>query len=122
MQTSTNLDFVSIQVLDMKTSEAFYTDVIGFKKAPAPNPHAIVFETGAGSIFAIRTPMIDLEKIDSKGAGISIWFKVSDPDKLYKNLQEKQVPIVQPIADGPFGRVFTFRDPNGYAITVHGDK
>ncbi len=122
MQNTTNLDFVSIQVLDMKKSEAFYTDILGFKKGLAPNPHAVVFETGAGSIFAIRTPLVDLEKIDIKGAGISIWFKVLNPDMLYQNLQEKQIPIIQPIADGPFGRVFTLRDPNGYAITIHGDK
>jgi predicted enzyme related to lactoylglutathione lyase len=122
MQNATNLDFVSIQVFDMKKSEAFYTDILGFKKGLAPNPHAVVFETGSGSIFAIRTPLVDLEKIDIKGAGISIWFKVSNPDKLYQSLQEKQIPIIQPIADGPFGRVFILRDPNGYAITIHGNK
>jgi predicted enzyme related to lactoylglutathione lyase len=122
MQNATSLDFVSIQVLDLKKSEAFYTDVLGFKKGISPNPHAVVFETGAGSIFAIRTPLVDLEKLDIKGGGISIWFKVSDPDKLYAILQKKEVPIIQPIAEGPFGRVFTLRDPNGYAITFHGEK
>jgi predicted enzyme related to lactoylglutathione lyase len=27
--------------------------------------------------------------------------------------------IVTPPSDGPFGRTFTFADPDGYAITLH---
>ncbi len=30
------------------------------------------------------------------------------------------VPIVQQPFDGPFGRTFSFVDPDGYTITVHG--
>ena len=30
------------------------------------------------------------------------------------------IQILQPIEDGPFGRVFTLQDPEGYAITLHG--
>jgi predicted enzyme related to lactoylglutathione lyase len=30
------------------------------------------------------------------------------------------VPIVQPPQPGPFGRMFSFVDPDGYTITVHG--
>lgn len=120
MQTPTNLDFVSIQVLDMKKSEDFYMNTLGFKKGLVPNPHAIVFETGAGSIFAIRTPLVDLQHIAEKGVGISIWFKVPDADALFQKLQEEGVPIIKPIEDGPFGRVFMLKDPDGYAITIHG--
>jgi hypothetical protein len=29
-------------------------------------------------------------------------------------------PIIKPIEDGPFGRVFSLRNPDGYAITIHG--
>lgn len=119
MQTATHLDFVSLQVLDMQKSEAFYTEVLGFKKGVAPNPHAVVFETGAGSIFAIRTPLIDLTQTKARGTGIALWFRVSDADALYQQLLQKDVPILKPIEDGPFGRVFTLMDPDGYAITLH---
>ena len=37
-------------------------------------------------------------------------------------LVKKGVPILLPPADGPFGRFFAFRDPDGYAITVHTEK
>lgn len=122
MQAASNLDFVSIQVLDMKISEVFYTESMGFKKGITPNPHAVVFETGAGSIFAIRTPMMDLQKIEVMGAGISLWFAVPDADVLFARLKEKNVPIIKPIEDGPFGRMFIVKDPNGYAITIHGQR
>lgn len=122
MQTPTNLDFISIQVLDMKRSEDFYTEILGFKKGFAPNPHAIVFETGVGSIFAIRTPMIDLENTEARGTGVSLWFQVTDADSLYRKLLEKEVPILKPIEEGPFGRFFIFKDPDGYAITIHGKQ
>jgi predicted enzyme related to lactoylglutathione lyase len=29
------------------------------------------------------------------------------------------VPILTAPVDGPFGRTFTFQDPDGYAVTVH---
>lgn len=122
MQKATNLDFVSIQVIDMNKSEVFYSEIMGFKKGISPNPHAVVFETENGAIFAIRTSMIDLENIELKGAGISLWFKVENPDKLFSHLKEKNVPIIKSIEDGPFGRTFILKDPNGYAITIHGGK
>ncbi|MBF4988154.1 VOC family protein [Methylophilus sp. 14] len=122
MQQPTNLDFVSIQVVDMQKSEDFYSKALGFKKGISPNPHAIVFETGAGSIFAIRTPMPGFEHAEVRGAGIALWFRVSDADELYNRLVDEDVPIIKPIEDGPFGRVFILRDPDGYAITIHNDQ
>jgi len=29
------------------------------------------------------------------------------------------IPITVPPVDGPFGRTFTFADPDGYQITLH---
>ena len=42
-----------------------------------------------------------------------------DADALHRTLTDAGMPIVAPPADGPFGRFFTFRDLDGYAITVH---
>ena len=120
MQTATHLDFVSIQVLDMQKSEAFYTETLGFKKGQSPNPHAVVFDTGDGAIFAIRPPLTELESTAARGTGIALWFRVPDADALYQQVFAKGVQILQPIEDGPFGRVFTLQDPEGYAITLHG--
>jgi hypothetical protein len=40
---------------------------------------------------------------------------------LYTVLRERAVPITTDLADSPFGKTFTFRDPDGYLITVHDD-
>jgi predicted enzyme related to lactoylglutathione lyase len=48
-----------------------------------------------------------------------LWFHTEDAAALLKLLKERSVPIVQDLADGPFGKMFTFRDPDGYLITVH---
>jgi uncharacterized glyoxalase superfamily protein PhnB len=38
---------------------------------------------------------------------------------LHQQLVERGVTITQGLADGPFGKTFTFRDPDGHLITVH---
>ena len=37
----------------------------------------------------------------------------------HDDLAAAGVPIVAPPAESPFGPMFTFRDPDGYAITLH---
>jgi len=32
---------------------------------------------------------------------------------------EQDVPILAERFDGPFGRTFVLRDPDGYAVTIH---
>lgn len=84
---------------------------------PGP-PHAVVFATKPIP-FAIREPLVNLDAIAQLGAGVALWFAANDADALHGALVEAGVKILAPIADGPFGRFFTFRDPDGYAITVH---
>ncbi|HEX9076420.1 MAG TPA: VOC family protein, partial [Anaerolineae bacterium] len=42
-----------------------------------------------------------------------------DAVALHNHLIERGITIVQALADSPFGKTFTFRDPDGYLITVH---
>jgi hypothetical protein len=46
------------------------------------------------------------------------WIAATDADVLRAQLSEAAVPIVLPLANGPFGRFFAFRDPDGFTITV----
>ena len=113
------LDFVSLQVQDLDASRRFYTEQLGFQAQPQGRPDAVVFEDGGGAIFAIRTPLVDLDAVDRRGWGTALWFAAPDVEALYARVQAAGIVILQPIQDGPFGRVFTLADPDGYAITFH---
>ena len=114
----TNLDFVSFQVKNLEKSKKFYTEVLGFELAQSPNEKvAVVFKTGSGSVFAIRTPHLDLNSVEKLGWGISPWFGVDDIDSYYKNVSSK-TKVIQELKETPFGKTFVVADPNGYLITI----
>ncbi len=69
--------------------------------------------------FAVRKSPVDLEAVPELGWGIILWFRAEDAVALHNRLKESGVTITQGLADGPFGKTFTFRDPDGYLITVH---
>ena len=110
--------FLALQVRDLETSKAFYVDRIGLKPLPQNPPGAIVFSTQPVP-FAIRTPMVDLDATIKLGWGVSLWMAATDADAVHNKLVQAGVLIILPPADGPFGRFFAFRDPDGYTITVH---
>src|ERR1700678_4557751 len=109
--------FIALQVRDLEASKTFYVEQIGLTASPHNPPGAVVFNTKPVP-FAIRTPMVDLDATSKLGWGISLWIAATDADALHAQLAEKGVPILLPLADGPFGRFFAFRDPDGYTITV----
>ena len=120
MNKKTNLDFVSIQVNDLQASSEFYQNLIGFQPNQDQfNPEALVFSDKKGSIFAIRKQMKDLSKVPNKGAGIALWFAVSDIKTLYKKIKDSKYTILQSPKPSPFGDTIIVEDPDGYNITFH---
>ena len=113
--------FIALQVRDLEASKTFYVEQVGLTASPHNPPGAVVFNTEPVP-FAIRTPMVDLDATSKLGWGVSLWIAATDADALYAQLVQKGVPVLLPPADGPFGRFLAFRDPDGYAITVHTEK
>jgi catechol 2,3-dioxygenase-like lactoylglutathione lyase family enzyme len=111
-------DFVALQVRDLQTSAAFYTDRLGLRQAPDSPPGAVVFATEPIP-FALREPLVDLDAVDRLGWGIALWMRCDDADRLCDELRRADVPIVVEPADSPFGRTFTLADPDGYLVTMH---
>ncbi len=93
--TVTGPDFLAPQVRDLARAAAFYQQHLGLRQVPVSPPGAVVFAT-TPIPFAVRDP---LPGVDLAAAG---------------------VPVPVAPFDGPCGRTFTFTDPDGYAITVHG--
>ena len=119
--TVTGPTFVALQVRDLERSAAFYEARLGLRRLPAGPPGAVVFDTAPAS-FAVREPLpgVDLDAAGSRpGLGVALWLHADDAEALHDALVAAGVPVPGPLFDGPFGRTFTFSDPDGYAVTVH---
>ena len=111
-------DFITLQVRDLEVSRHFYGDVLGLTASPEVRPNAFAFSTQPISI-AIRKASLDLDAVPRLGYGIIIWFLADDAAAFHDQLKRAGVQTVQDLSDGPFGKMFTFQDPDGYQITVH---
>ncbi len=122
MATVTGPDFVALQVTDLEASAAFYEERLGLTRAPVAPPGAVVFATSPVA-FAVREPLpgLDVAAVSPRpGAGVALWLASDDAQAVHDDLVAHGVEILQQPVDGPFGRTFTFADPDGYAVTVHG--
>lgn len=113
-------DFISLQVSDLERSAAFYEHQLGLTRSKAGPPHAVVFDSQPVP-FAVREPLpgTNLEKLPQPGEGVGLWLRAMDAQQLHDALAAANTPITSAPFDGPFGRTFTFADPDGYKITIH---
>lgn len=119
--TVTGPDFVALQVRDLERAAAFYESRLGLRRAPHSPPGAVVFAT-TPIPFALREPLpgVDLDAATPRpGLGVALWLHADDAQALHTELAARGVPILAEPTDSPFGRTFTFTDPDGYAVTVH---
>lgn len=119
--TVTGPDFVALQVRDLGAAATFYQTQLGLRPAPSSPPGAVVFDTSPAS-FGVREPLpgVDLDAASPRpGLDVALWLHADDAQALHDRLAVAGVEILAPPSDTPFGRTFTFADPDGYAITVH---
>ncbi|WP_288873278.1 VOC family protein [uncultured Microbacterium sp.] len=116
----TGPDFLSLQARDLAASQAFYERYLGLVRSPSGPPHAVVFAT-TPIAFALRdiAQGTDLAGVDQPGIGAAIWLHATDVQAIHDALVADGHTIVMDPIDGPFGRTFTFADPDGYRITLH---
>ena len=118
--TVTGPDFISLQVRDLDTSRTFYEQYLGMVRSPTGPPHAVVFQT-TPIAFALRDIVsgTDLASAAQPGIGAAIWLHADDVQAIHDAMLDDGHTIVSAPVDGPFGRTFTFADPDGYRITLH---
>jgi predicted enzyme related to lactoylglutathione lyase len=118
--TAIGPDFISIQVRDLDASQAFYERYLGLVRSPAGPPHAVVFDTEPIA-FALREVVagVDLAAVPQPGIGVALWLRATDVQAIHDALAADGGTIVAAPIDGPFGRTFTFADPDGYHVTLH---
>lgn len=112
------LDFASLQVTNLEASKEFYTVKLGFEVSEFANPDACIFKFNRGEAsFAIRRPIGNLEGREL-GVGASLWFAIDEKiEDLQSKLMEKEVALLGPIQQTPFGKILVVKDPDGYNIT-----
>jgi predicted enzyme related to lactoylglutathione lyase len=117
---ATGPDFISLQVRDLDASQAFYEKYLGLVRSPAGPPHAVVFQTQPIA-FALRdiVPGTDVAAAVQPGIGVALWLHGTEVQEMHDALAADGHSIVQAPIDGPFGRTFTFADPDGYHVTLH---
>ena len=106
---------------DLERAAEFYETRLGLNRTPIAPPGAVVFDTQPAS-FAVREPLpgVDLDAArPNPGIGVALWLHADDAQALHDRLAADGVPITVAPFDSPFGRTFTFADPDGYAITIH---
>ncbi|MEK3880134.1 VOC family protein [Paenibacillus sp. FSL M7-0420] len=113
-------DFISLQVRDLEGSAEFYQHYLGLVRSQAGPPHAVVFDTKPIA-FALRDlmPGVELSTRTQPGLGVALWLYAPDTQVIHDKLAAAGVKITSAPIDGPFGRTFTFADPDGYLITLH---
>ncbi len=119
--TVTGPTFIALQVRDLERAAEFYETRLGLKRTPVPSSGAVVFDTQPAS-FAVREPLpgVDLDAArPNPGIGVALWLHADDAQALHDRLAADGVPITVAPFNSPFGRTFTFADPDGYAITIH---
>jgi len=116
----TGPDFISFQATDLNASREFYERYLGLVRSQAGPPHAVVFET-TPIAFALRdlVPGTELTSVAQPGVGAAIWLHATDVQAIHDALDADGHTIVSAPIDGPFGRTFTFADPDGYHVTLH---
>ncbi|WP_018884035.1 VOC family protein [Paenibacillus massiliensis] len=113
-------DFISLQVTNLEDSAEFYQNYLGLVRSQAGPPHAVVFETKPIA-FALRDliPGVELGSGTQPGLGVALWLHAPDAQAIHDKLVQAEVKITSAPIDGPFGRTFTFADPDGYLVTLH---
>ncbi len=112
-------DFISLQVRDLSTSCAFYTEVLGLtidERFSAPD--FVLFDSST-ILFALSQARVNLDEAPRPGWGVTLWIDCDNVNELHARLEAAGATIITPPYDGPFGRTFVFADPNGYQLTAN---
>ena len=105
-----------IAVPDLKTSSAFYRDVLGFSIHTIPDPRFLFYTSGACTVFAGECP----GEIHPSKLGDHSYFaylEIDDIDTYYASVQAKGAKIRKALCDEPWGmREFGVETADGHRI------
>lgn len=108
------LNFVMVHVPNVEEAASFYTGKLGLE-VDQQMPGFVQFKQpgGSGAVFSLGVA----EGTEGVQANpIELWWFVEDADAAHDELAGKGVEIASPLADEPFGRTFSIKDPAGHTL------
>jgi predicted enzyme related to lactoylglutathione lyase len=109
------LTTITLQVSDVGRSLHFYRDGLGLVFDPPTSESAVGAVVGDVFLLLHKDFEPGLDKKE-RGVGVELHFGVDDADAYLAQLQARGVKAHAEPKDQPWGRVFSVRDPDGYAI------
>ena len=102
-----------LYVRDTQTSVQFYRDTLGLKVVET-FPDGALLGTG-GILIGIHREEGDRK---SQPGGTSIILHTRDIEKSFDMLRQRGVEFPRKIESEPYGRIATFKDPDGYLLEL----
>ncbi len=104
-------------------TKIFYQQTLGFDIVFESDWYVLLCTPGKESEIAFLQPGHESQQpifqSAFEGRGVFFTIEVSDVDKVYQELLQKNVPIQIEIRDEPWGdRHFAIQDPNGIGIDI----
>nr|WP_228047695.1 VOC family protein [Saccharopolyspora sp. HNM0983] len=110
------MDYLSLQVSNLARARDFYCRVLGITAAPSSPPGVQVLRTRPVPM-ALRADLPP--RTGTAGLGVALWLDCEDVDALHERVMQHGGQVELAPTDGPFGRMFTVADPDGYRLTLH---
>lgn len=106
------LNFIMAHVPSIEQVLPFYTEKLGFE-IEDQMPGFVQFKqpNGQGATYALS----EEGHVEPK-MSVELWWFVDDAEATQTQLQALDIPIVEALADQPFGRTLTIQDPAGNKI------
>lgn len=117
MTNHLKLSHIWLYVKDTKQSIAFYRDVIGLTLTET-FPDGALFD-GGGVFLGIHRE--EGERKSLPGSAVII-FRTGRIEKEYDRLEQRGVMFDTPVRHEPYGKIASFKDPDGYLLEIVQEK
>ena len=117
--TSSKIKKISPQlvVADLEHSIEFYTRKLGFTiDFRYQDFYAGISKDGCSIHLKAGKPLIDERKNKRINEDLDLKFSVDSIEKVYEELLERSIEIIQPLRDMPYGKEFYIIDPDSHVI------
>jgi predicted enzyme related to lactoylglutathione lyase len=105
------LDYVGLTTRDVPRARAFFRDKLGLQTEDDQGDVFSQFTTRDGAMWALKQP-----HATGDAGSVALYLRVEDVDAAYATWRERGVETVSEPSDQPFGRTFSFRDPDGRVL------